>query len=135
MDRPPLTPLLDPELISKRWKLAPRNPEPPTRPLSRRLSAVRSTARQVWQLWRQRGARAAARAGRASKTPQAQLFAAIGGMLGGGALIGTWCVGLLLIIGGLLVAGDALLRNSDTETESRMINSHEEVIERYRRAR
>ncbi len=132
MDRPPLTPLLDPELISKRWKLAPRNPEPPTRPLSRRVSARRRTGRQVWQ---DRGGRGARAAGRASKTPQAQLFAAIGGMLGGGALIGTWCVGLLLIIGGLLVAGDALLRNSDTETESRMINSHEEVIERYRRAR
>jgi hypothetical protein len=56
-------------------------------------------------------------------------------MLGGGALIGTWCVGLLLIVGGLLVAGDALLRNSSTETESRMVSSHDEVIERYRRAR
>lgn len=63
------------------------------------------------------------------------MFAAVGGMLGGGALIGTWCMGLLLIVGSLLVAGDALLRDSATETESRRVSSHEDVLERWRRAR
>ena len=72
---------------------------------------------------------------RRAATPQAQLFAAVGGMLGGGALIGAWCVGLLLIVGSLLVAGDALLRDSATETQQRLASSHEDVLERWRRAR
>lgn len=56
-------------------------------------------------------------------------------MLGGGALIGAWCVGLLLIVGSLLVAGDALLRDSASETQARLSSTHEDVLERWRRAR
>jgi len=104
-----------------------------------RLSAGASTARLAWRSWRQRVAvRAAAAASgsrRRARTPQAQLFAAVGGMLGGGALIGAWCVGLLLIVGSLLVAVDALLRDSDSETQARVASSHEDVLERWRRAR
>lgn len=56
-------------------------------------------------------------------------------MVGGAALVGAWCVGLLLIVGSLLVAGDALLRESPAETARAVRSTHEDVLERYRRAR
>lgn len=56
-------------------------------------------------------------------------------MLGGAALIGGWCVGLMLILGSLLVGADALLRDTDTPVGRRVLSTHEDVIERFRRAR
>jgi hypothetical protein len=56
-------------------------------------------------------------------------------MLGGAALIGGWCVGLMLIVGSLLVGADALLRDTDTPAGRRLSATHEDVIERWKRAR
>lgn len=56
-------------------------------------------------------------------------------MLFGAGLIGRWCVGLLLIVGGLLVAADAVLRDSDTAVGRRVTSTHEDVLERWRQAR
>jgi len=62
-------------------------------------------------------------------------LAAVGVMLFGGSLIGAWCVGVLLIVGGLLVGLDALLRDSGTATGRKVTSSHEDVLERWRQAR
>jgi hypothetical protein len=56
-------------------------------------------------------------------------------MLVGAALIGRWCVGLLLIVGCLLVGLDALLRDSGTATGRKVTSTHEDVLERWRQAR
>jgi hypothetical protein len=56
-------------------------------------------------------------------------------MLGGAALIGGWCVGLMLIVGSAAVGVDALLRDTDTAVGRRVSTTHEDVIERFRRAR
>jgi hypothetical protein len=63
------------------------------------------------------------------------LLLAVGGMLGGAALIGGWCVGLMLIVGSAAVGVDALLRDTDTAVGRRVSSTHEDVIERFRRAR
>jgi hypothetical protein len=54
-------------------------------------------------------------------------------MVGGAALIGAWMVGVVLIVGGLLIAGDAFLR--DIPAKNPTIIAHDDVLERYRRAR
>jgi hypothetical protein len=67
-------------------------------------------------------------------TVLAQLSVAVAVMLGGAALIGLWVVGVVLMVGGLLLAADAVLRDS-TDTSLRRPVSHEDVLERWRRAR
>jgi hypothetical protein len=56
-------------------------------------------------------------------------------MLYGGSLIGRWCVGLILIVGSLAFAGDALLRESASTGRRQAASTHEQVIERWRAAR
>lgn len=56
-------------------------------------------------------------------------------MLFGASLVGTWCVGLMVIAGGLLVGFDALLRDSGTATGRKVTSTHEDVLERWRQAR
>ena len=67
------------------------------------------------------------------QAPLIQLTAAVGVMVGGAALIGAWMVGVVLIVGGLLIAGDAFLR--DIPAKNPTIIAHDDVLERYRRAR
>jgi len=62
-----------------------------------------------------------------------QILLAVGGMLGGAALISRVALGIMLIVGCLLVGVDGLLRESP---DARPVpTSHEDVLERYRRAR
>ena len=67
------------------------------------------------------------------QAPLLQLVVAVGVMVGGAALIGLWMVGVVLMAGGLLIAGDALLR--DIPAKNPQILAHNDVLERYRRAR
>jgi hypothetical protein len=54
-------------------------------------------------------------------------------MLGGAALISRVALGIMLIVGCLLIGVDGLLREAP---ERRPVpTSHEDVLERYRRAR
>lgn len=66
------------------------------------------------------------------RAPIVQLVAAVGVMVGGAALIGAWMVGVVLMVGGLLIAADAFLRDVPAKAH---IGGHENVIEAYRRAR
>ena len=45
------------------------------------------------------------------RTPVVLLLCALAGMLGGGALIGTWCLGLCLILDSVAVAVFALVHD------------------------
>jgi len=63
-----------------------------------------------------------------------QIYLACLVMLGGAYLIGLWAVGIMLILAGLLLGADALLRDSSTG-QRKEIPSHEDVLDRYRRAR
>jgi hypothetical protein len=45
------------------------------------------------------------------RTPIVLLLCALAGMLGGGALIGMWCLGLCLIVDSLAVAVFALIHD------------------------
>jgi hypothetical protein len=67
-------------------------------------------------------------------TPVLQLLAAAGVMLGGAWLISLWMVGLVLMVAGLGLGVDALLRDSGAARKPRP-HTHEDVLERYRRAR
>ena len=63
----------------------------------------------------------------------AQLAAGVMLMLAGAWLIGWWAVGVVLVLAGVLVVVDAVLKN-DGEPDSKRI-LHDEVLERWRRAR
>lgn len=54
-------------------------------------------------------------------------------MVGGGALIAWWMVGVMLMFGGLLWAVDALLIEAAPSGQAR--GTHEDVLERWRQAR
>jgi fatty acid desaturase len=64
--------------------------------------------------------------------PAVELAAAVVAMLFGAWLIGWWAVGIVLILLGALVAVDAVLRDDDRPSKHQL---HDEVLERYRRAR
>ena len=57
------------------------------------------TARARMATWRERGRRVRTRVRSSAHVlaSAALVIAGLGGMLGGGALIGTWCLGLVLI--------------------------------------
>lgn len=67
------------------------------------------------------------------RTPAVQLAGAVGVMVFGAALIALWVVGVMLIVGGVLWAVDALLREPGRGTDR--LGSHDGVLERWRRAR
>jgi hypothetical protein len=52
----------------------------------------------------------------------------------GAWLIAAWMVGVVLMVAGLLLGVDALLRDS-TAAPGRRASTHEDIMERYRRAR
>jgi hypothetical protein len=64
--------------------------------------------------------------------PIVELAAAVVSMLFGAWLIGWWAVGIVLIVLGALVDVDAVLRDDDRPSKHQL---HDEVLERYRRAR
>lgn len=67
--------------------------------------------------------------------PTFQVGAAGGIMVAGAALIALWAVGLVLIAFGALVAVDGLLRDSGGRpADIRQLHTHDDVLERYRRA-
>src|SRR5258707_8881255 len=61
-----------------------------------RLRVTWRAAALIWAAHAQR-ARARLHAGHRRLVPALLVTAGMGGMLGGGALIGTWCLGLVLI--------------------------------------
>ena len=63
-----------------------------------------------------------------------QLAAAFGAMLGGAYLVGWWMVGVVLMAGGAGATADAVLRDSEPRRKPATV-THEDVLERYRRAR
>lgn len=65
--------------------------------------------------------------------PAVELGAAAVVMLFGAWLIGWWAVGVVLILLGALVAVDAVLRDDEGRPSKQQL--HDEVLERYRRAR
>lgn len=62
------------------------------------------------------------------RTPTAQIVSAVAVMLAGGYLIAVWVMGLLMVLGGLLWAADALLRNVK---EPEDLSSHQAILRRY----
>jgi hypothetical protein len=56
---------------------------------------------------------------------------AVGGMLGGAALISRVALGIMLIVGCLLIAVDGVLREAPARDEPTL----PDALERYRRAR
>ena len=93
-----------------------------------------STGRLAWRRWRLLGRSVAARAGRASsraRTPTVQILLAVGGMLGGAALISRVALGIMLIVGCLLIGVDGLLREAPSREEPTL----PDAVERWRRAR
>jgi len=72
-------------------------------------------------------------AGRASsraRTPTMQILLAVGGMLGGAALISRVALGIMLIVGCLLVGVDGLLREAPAREEPTL----PDAVERWRRS-
>ena len=65
--------------------------------------------------------------------PVVELASAVAVMLGGAWLIGWWAVGVVLVVIGVFVAADAVLR--DDEGLERRSHATNEVLERWRRAR
>jgi hypothetical protein len=68
------------------------------------------------------------------RTPTAQLLAAVLVALTGAWLIGLWMVGIVLMLVGGLWGADAVLRDTDTPARQ-PLHTHDDVLERYRRAR
>lgn len=92
-----------------------------------------STGKRVWRRWRLLARNAAAVAGRGSSrftTPTTQILVAVGGMLGGAALIGRVALGIMLIVGSLMVGADGLLREAPTRDEPTL----PDAVERWRRS-
>lgn len=67
--------------------------------------------------------------------PALELGVAVVAMLAGAWLIGWWAVGLVLLLIGVAVAVDAVLRDDDTGDRRSKQRLSDEVLERYRRAR
>lgn len=63
-----------------------------------------------------------------------QLVAGAAAMLGGAWLVGWWAVGLVLILFGALVIGDAVLKEDERLPEMKR-QLHNDVLEQWRRAR
>ena len=55
-------------------------------------------------------------------------------MVGGAWLISLWMVGIVLMLTGLGLGADAVLRDTGDSPQQRL-HTHEDVLDRYRRAR
>jgi fatty acid desaturase len=62
----------------------------------------------------------------------AQLVVGVIAILGGAWLIGWWAVGVVLVVFGVSIALDALVREDDRDDKRQF---HNDVLERWRRAR
>jgi ABC-type transport system involved in cytochrome bd biosynthesis fused ATPase/permease subunit len=70
--------------------------------------------------------------------PVVQLAVAAAVMLGGAWLIAWWAVGVVLVVIGVLLGVDAVLRDDGNELADRRLSKQQlsdDVLERYRRAR
>ena len=67
------------------------------------------------------------------RSPIIQLVVAGAVMVGGAWLISLWMVGIVLMLLGLGLGADAVLRDDGNATTQR--HTHEDILERYRRAR
>jgi hypothetical protein len=67
-------------------------------------------------------------------SPSVQLVCAVGVMVGGAWLIALWMVGAVLMAAGVLFAADAVFRDNGKPARPQL-RTHEDVLERYRRAR
>ena len=70
--------------------------------------------------------------------PAIQLTLAAAVMLGGAWLIAWWAVGVVLIVIGVLLGVDAVLRDDGNELADRRLSKQQlsdDVLERYRSAR
>jgi len=63
-----------------------------------------------------------------------QLAAGVAVMVGGAWLISLWMVGIVLMLTGLGLGADAVLRDTGDGPQQRL-HSHEDVLDRYRRAK
>jgi hypothetical protein len=72
---------------------------------------------------------------RALRSPVTQLVVAGCLLLGGAWLIGLWAVGVVVVVFGLLLAADALLRDGGAHLKRGETTAHENVLERWRQAR
>lgn len=68
------------------------------------------------------------------RSPIVQLAAGVVVMVGGAWLISLWMVGIVLMLTGLGLGADAVLRDTGDSPQQRL-HSHEDVLDRYRRAR
>ncbi len=68
---------------------------------------------------------------RSLRTPTGQILLAVGGMLGGAALISRLALGLMLIVGCLLIGVDGLLREAPASREEPTLP---DAVERWRRS-
>jgi len=68
------------------------------------------------------------------RSPLLQLSVAVLVMLTGAWLIAWWMVGIVLMLTGLGLGADAVLRDTGDSPQQRL-HSHEDVLDRYRRAR
>jgi hypothetical protein len=69
------------------------------------------------------------------RTPTAQIVAAGVVMVGGAYLIAWWMVGIVLMLAGLMLGVDALLRTDDNTARRSLQSAHENILEQYRQAR
>ena len=68
------------------------------------------------------------------RSPIVQLAVGVAVMVGGAWLISLWMVGIVLMLTGLGLGADAVLRDTGDSPQQRL-HTHEDVLDRYRRAR
>ena len=73
--------------------------------------------------------------GRRLRSPQAELLVALAAAVGGAWLIALWAVGLVIIVFAMLVAADAVLRDSGKSEKPVEQTRHDEIMEQWRKAR
>jgi hypothetical protein len=56
-------------------------------------------------------------------------------LLGGAWLVGLWMVGLVLMLFGVAAAASAVLWDVDEDETFEKMDSHQRILERWRRAR
>jgi hypothetical protein len=68
------------------------------------------------------------------RTPVTQILLAGVVMVGGAYLVALWMVGIVLMVTGALLGVDALLRDTAAPRKT-VASTHEDILERYRRAK
>ena len=99
------------------------------------LNSIVVVARAHWYAWRGRGrsVRELARRSRHVLTSVALVLAGLAGALGGGALIGRWCLGLVLLAESAGAVWFGLNRDDGEPLPRRGERTIADVAEEYRR--